>query len=327
MQRYHQLQFQERYKIFQGQKQGKSRRQIAEELGRDPSTVSRELRRNSDHKGFYYYPEDAHGASKKRKAKHGSKIARNDSLNMYVIRRLREGWAPGAIAGRWTKENPNNPVTAEAIYNFVYRHENKKLELHRLLPRKKVKRGIVRKSKAVGKIMNRTSIHERPASINERNEVGDFEADLIFYKGSQSINVLTAIDRKTRYAFMIKNESKHSEEILEKASAKLSKIARSVTFDNGKEFASHLKLTDKHGIKTYFCDPASPWQKGSIEHFNGMTRRILPFEVSPHAVTQEELNAVARTINHMPRKSLNFLTACEAFNLGFQSEINECCIS
>jgi IS30 family transposase len=327
MQEYQQLQFQERYKIFQGKKQGKSDRAIAREVGRHHSTVSREIGRNSDLKGFYYYPEDAHANSKKRKAKHGSKITRNNDLNQHVIAGLQKSWPPVAIAGDWNRKNPEKPVTDETIYRFVYRPENKRLELHKLLPRRKSKRGIVRKTKSVGGIMNRISIHERPESINQRAEIGDFEADLIFYKGSQSANVFTAIDRKTRFALMIKNESKHSEEILEKASVKLGGIAKSITFDNGKEFASHFKLTEKHGIKTYFCDPGSPWQKGGIEHFNGMTRRFIPFEVPYYTVTQEELDAVAYSINHMPRQSLGFLTACEAFNRGFQSEINQCCTS
>lgn len=327
MQEYHQLQFQERYKIFQGLKQGMSHRSIAREIGRDSSTVSREIKRNSDKKGFYYYPEDAHANSKKRKAKHGSKITRNSELNMCVIKWLKKGWSPIAIAGRWTIENPTRSITDETIYQFVYRSENKALELHKFLRRRKAKRGIIRKSKSVGGILNRTSIHERPKSINQRVEVGDFEADLIFYKGSQSVNVLTAIDRKTRFAFMIKNDSKHSEEIVEKMSDKLGKIAKSITFDNGKEFGLHSRLTERHGIKTYFCDPGAPWQKGGIEHFNGMTRQFIPFEVPFYAVTQEELDAVAFSVNHMPRQSLNFLTACEAFRLGFQREINECCTS
>lgn len=327
MQEYHQLNYQERYKIFHGLKEGKSLRLIAKEIERWPSTISREIERNSDSKGFYYYPEEAHSFSKKRKARHRSKITRNDGLNKYVIEALKKGWPPVAIAGGWNLKNPEKRVTDETIYRFVYQSENKHLELHKLLPRKKVKRGIIRKTKSVGGILNRTSIHERPESINQRAEIGDFEADLIFYKGSQSVNVLTAIDRKTRYAFMIKNNSKHSEEIIEKVSDKLGKIAKSVTFDNGKEFGLHSRLTERHGIKTYFCDPGAPWQKGGIEHFNGMTRRFIPFEVSPQDVSQEKLDAVAYSINHMPRQSLGFLTACQAFKASFQSEINECCTS
>jgi IS30 family transposase len=327
MSEYQQLTFQERRKIYEGLKSKKSIRTIAYELERWPSSVSREIKRNSDSKGFYYYPEEAHVHSKKRKARHGSKVTRHADLHKYVVEGLKKSWPPVSIAGGWNLENPDNTVTDETIYRFIYRPENKKLELYKLLRRKRPKRGIMRKTKSAGGIVNRVSIHQRPEHINQRAEVGHFEGDLIFYKGSKSINAFTAIDRKTRYAMIIRNESKHSENILEKVSAKLGRFAKSITFDNGTEFALHTKLKEKHGIDTYFCDPGSPWQKGSIEHFNGMTRHFIPFEVPPQKVSQEELDAVAYSINHMPRQSLGFLTACKAFGASFQSEITTCCTS
>jgi len=240
---------------------------------------------------------------------------------------LKEGWSPVVIAGRWNKENERSKITSESIYRYIYHPKNKSLELYKLLARRKLKRGIVRKSRKQGRILNRTSIHERPDHINQRLEVGHFEGDLIFHNQSKKLNAFTAIDRKTRYGIMLKNRTKNSAVVIEKIGARLGNWAKSITFDNGAEFAYHNRLRDNYGMKTYFCDPGAPWQKGSIEHFNAMTRRLLPFKVLARDITQEMLDQVANTLNHRPRKSLDFLTPCEALKSGFQREITGCCTS
>jgi IS30 family transposase len=312
MRKYTQLKPKERALIFEFTKAGWGNNRIADALGRDKSTVSRERKRNSDEIG-YLYPTEAQAATNARKARHGPKVVRNPELEKYVIGKLRAFWAPDAIAGRWSKECPDQSITAEAVYAFIYSEVARKLELWKLLPRKKRKRGMVRKAyKTVG-ILNRVSIDQRPKYIERRKAPGHFEGDLFFNAGSMSANVLNLVDRKSRITILFKNDSKFSEPIIDRIDRTIGTFAESVTFDNGKEFAAHNRLREKCGIKTYFCDPGSPWQKGSVENSNGALRRYLPFKVPAHTITQELLNKVADIINNIPRRSLKFLTPAEVF--------------
>lgn len=245
-------------------------------------------------------------------------------LKEYVIKKLNLRWSPIAIAGRWSKENLRSTITAEAIYQFVYNPKNKHLELCKLLPRRKPKRGLARKTHSRGGILHRISIHQRPAEIKNRKEGGHFEIDLFFHKGNQSSNVLAAVDRKSRYAITIKNSSKNSAIVMQQLIIKIGTMAKSATFDNGTEFAQHMLLREK-AIQTYFCDPGAPWQKGSAEHFIGMTRRYIPFKIPSRLVSQTLLDSMVYSINHTPRKILNFKTPCEVFSAEFQKEIERCC--
>ena len=325
MSTYVQLQSHERTRIYRGLKAGLSIRSIALSIDRNPATVLREMKRNSDHIG--YYPPFAQEAAVKRKARHGPKIERIPILKNYVIEKLNQGWPPIAIADRWSKENPEYSISVEAVYQYIYHPQNRGLELHKLLPRRKKKRGINRKARTTSRIPNRISIHERPKPINKRKEAGHFEADLIFHKESQSSNVLTIIERKSRFAIAVKNSSKSTDVVIPALATKIGRVAKTVTFDNGSEFSSHSVLTRKFGTKTYFCDPGSPWQKGSIENFNGITRRFLPFKVSSHSLTQDMIDHIVNIINHIPRKILKFKTPCEVFFSEFQKEIRACCTS
>lgn len=305
---YTQLKELERVRIFDCRKQGISIRNIAEQIGRDKSTVSRELKRNSDHIG-YLYPKDAQKKTDIRKARHGTKIDRNNELKRYVLEKLNQRWSPVIIAGRWTIENPEKRIGTEAIYQFIYHPKNKKLELWKLLLRKKRKRGVIRKQRSTGGIMHRVSIHQRPAGIETRELFGHYEADLMFNKGSQSENILTLVERKSRMVTFVKHESKHSEPIIESIKQKIGSTALSCTFDNGKEFALHHTL----GMPTFFCDPGSPWQKGSVENMNGVGREFCPFTMDPNSITQEYLDLATDILNNRPRKILNFSTPYEVF--------------
>lgn len=306
---YTQLKEFERIRIYEGIKSGLSMNMIAQEIGRDKSTISREVARNSDQIG-YLYPRDAQKHTNDRKARHGSKISRNPALKAYILEKAKLDWAPNVIAGRWNMENPNQSICAEAIYQYSYHPANKDLELWKLFPRTKKKRGVARRQKSSqGTILHRVSIRERPAEIEVRETPGHYEADLMFNQGSQSANILTVVERKSRYLHMVKHESKHSEQIKQSLKKRLGPEAKSCTFDNGKEFALHYQL----GIPTFFCNPGSPWQKGSNENSNGLVRRYIPFSMSPHLVTQEYLDSVAYIMNNKPRKILGYLTPLEVF--------------
>lgn len=315
MGQYTQLQEIERMRIFEGLKQGLSQRKIAEKIGRNVSTISRELRRNSDHVG-YLYPRDAHKAAEDRKAKHGSKLERNTTLKAYTTDKLKLDWSPELIAGCWNKEYPDQAICTEAIYQYIYHPRNKNLELWKLLKKRKRQRGLIRKTRSKETIQDRVSIHNRPAEINTREEFGHYEGDLFFNKGSMSANVLVAQERVSRRVILIKQDSKHTTTTINALKEAIGSHAKSCTFDNGTEFAEHLTLA----ILTFFCDAHSPWQKGSVENVIKLVREHIPFATNQDEITQEKLNAVAEKLNNRPRKILDFLTPNEVFKNELKKE-------
>jgi len=309
---YTQITEEERVKIYEYKKIQMGVRAIAKKLKRAPSSISRELRRNSDRIG-YLYPRDAHEATKRRKAKLIPKMIKNRILRAYVIEKLNKYWSPSAIAGRWNLDNPYRTIQAETIYRFIYAKFSRNLELYKLLPRKKKKRGfIMRIQRNKAKIPDRISVHVRPSDVLLRHNFGHCESDLFFNKGSMSANVLNSIERKSRKIFLVKNKSKSSKNVQKALNKSIGYFAQTNTMDNGTEFSRHTDL-NKKGIKTYFCDPGSPWQKGSVENANGLLRRFIPFKLYHKAVTQEYLNQIMDIVNNTPRKVLGYLTPNEVF--------------
>ena len=307
-----QLSYRERQKIYSGLCEQKSQREIADSLERSPSTISREISRNSDYVG-YLYAGEAHAMAQKRKHKNSPQIDKNPLLKEYIIQRLKDRLSPKMIAGTWSLENLEQSITAETIYQWIYGTKGEALGLKKLLLRSRKKRGLRRK-KPASKIKDRVSIHKRPEVINDRLEVGHFEGDLIFNSGSQSKNVLTLTEPVTRYAILIRNEDKRSETVIDKLIRYVKKtklVIKSITFDNGSEFADHTKL-NAIGIKTYFCDPGSPWQKGSVENLNGVLRRYLPFNMPASEISEELVGDIAPKVNNMPRAILGFKTSKQA---------------
>lgn len=312
MEKYTQLSQQERVAIFDGLKKLYSRGKIAVLLGRHQSTISREIRRNSDNRGYYFYPSEAQARTQKRKARHGFKVGRIEGLKDYVIQKLEESWSPIAIAGRWSLENPDHKITKESIYAWIYSPEGKALGIPKLLPRAKQKRGLVRVHKNKSHIPDRVPLEARPDNANTRSELGHLEGDLVFHSGSQSSNILTVIDRKSRMVVLIKNDSKKTNVVMESVTQAAHELnAKTITFDNGTEFVGHKKLTEQCGIKTFFCRAGAPWEKGSVENMNKMIRRFLPFKLQAQTITQEKVNTVAEILNNTPRAILGFKTPRE----------------
>jgi IS30 family transposase len=231
---------------------------------------------------------------------------------------LKDRWSPNTIAGRWNLESPDVKISAETIYQWIYSQkpfyeDGILIDLRKFLVRARTKRGLRRK-RPQSNIKERISVHERPEHINQRIESGHYEADLIFNKGSQSKNICTLIERITRQTILLKNEDKRSETVIDAIIEHIQRTGisiKSITFDNGSEFTDHTKL-NAMGIKTYFCDPGSPWQKGGIENFNGLVRRHLPFAMDAFTITIQQVEEVARKMNSMPRKILGFKTPLEA---------------
>lgn len=301
MEKFFHLSYQERHQIYRGLCQGLSKGDIAKLIGRSKSTISREVRRNSDHIG-YLYPGEAHQMALDRHNKNEPKIEKDPELRDYIIVKLHDKWSPKTIAGKWSLDNPDRPICAEAIYQWIYSENGEALGLKKLLIRARKKRGLKRRPKQ-STIKNRVSVHDRPESINQRVELGHYECDLMFNSGSQSKNICTFVERVTRHSIMIRNESKHTEVVVDaliECIEKTGLIVKSITFDNGSEFAGHTRLNDI-GIKTYFCDPGAPWQKGSNENFNGVARRHVPFDMPSEEITDNYVVEVNEKINNMPR--------------------------
>jgi IS30 family transposase len=247
-----------------------------------------------------------------RHNKNQPKIDKDPMLKDYVIAQLHERWSPRVIAKKWSQEHEDRPISAEAIYQWIYKGNGADLDLKKLLIRARKKRGLKRRSKQPT-IKDRVSVHDRPESINQRVETGHYECDLMFNSGSQSKNICTFVERVTRHSIMIRNESKHTETVIDALIERITKVGltvKSITFDNGSEFAGHTRLNEL-GIKTYFCDPGAPWQKGSIENLNGVARRYMPFGTPSEEITEDYVATVNEKINNMPRAILGFKTPNE----------------
>ena len=319
------LSYQEHRKIYSGLCVQKTPRQIALSIDRHFTTIYREIARNSDAIG-YLPPAEAFERQQKKKNKRCTKIDQNAVLQKYIYEMLIAKMGPKVIAATWNKQNNDVKISHESIYSWLYKPGRE--ELCKLLPRAKRKRGLAQKRLKKSNIPERVSIHDRPLGLADRQSDGHFEADLVFNKGSMSKNILTLIDRKSRLVTLIKNETKNSALVIGGILKHVARLAiKNITFDNGSEFTLHTKLRNQHAIGTFFCDPGSPWQKGSIEQFNGMLRRHIPFKVAPEAISQKMLDQIGFSINHTPREILGFLTPCEVFNKTFQSGNIACCVS
>jgi transposase, IS30 family len=325
---YDHLSEQERVEIYRWHASGKSARWIGDALGRHHSTISREVSRNSKATKQWtggYEPLRAHDlALRRRQWDCRFKLARQPALRRFVRDKLAMGWSPEAIAGRLALQNSSMRISHEAIYRYVYFRSAQKDYWHRLLPQRKHRRGWLgrRGGSPVDHILGRVSIAERPTAIALRKQAGHWEADMMAF-ANRSQNLLVALERLSRYIFIAKTKTRNSALIRARLAAWFRKLPqhlrRSLTQDNGTEFAQHHKLAKSLGIATYFCDPHSPWQKGSVENANGRLRRGLPRKTDLDTVSHAKIAAHARRHNATPRKCLGFKTPKEVFHELIQS--------
>jgi transposase, IS30 family len=314
--KYTQLTKKDRDTLYLLRRKGLSGNKISLKMGRSRSTISRELCKNSVRGAIGYLPDKAHQMARDRKSVHRKKIVKNRSLMGFIISHLQKKWSPLIISGRMKQQELPFYASPETIYQFIYSDKDK--ELFWFLPQQRKKRGFIAGRKhRKSNIAERVSIHERPEDVSNRSEFGHFEADLIFHKGSQSTNIAVLVERKTRYAIMIKNESKESLPIIMSFYRKLLKMpglpVKSVTFDNGSEFAWHFLLKRGLGIKTFFCDAYSAWQKGQVERTNKTIRRFLDKTRPLEEISDDELSRVQDAINSMPRRILGFRSPLEVY--------------
>jgi IS30 family transposase len=317
---YKQLSTEEREKIYLGLAQGISLAEIGRQIGRDKSCISREVRRNKK-AGSGYLPDTADNLAYQRKFKCHHKIMHNPKLRDYIIAKMRIGWSPEAISGRLRTDKVEAAlvecwVCHETIYSFIYKSDiSLKFGLYQLLCKAKPRRSRRGCRKNRGKIPDRISIHNRPPPASKRAEYGHYEADLVMF-GRHKKNLITLIDRKSRYLAAFCNDNKNSTQTISYIKDYMKKLKTTkqkpltITFDNGLEFSKHNSL-HSIGIKTFFCDPYSSWQKGSIENANGIIRRYLPKSYDPSNLTQSLIDQIIDNINNTPRKILGYKTPAE----------------
>lgn len=324
---YHHLTLEEREKITCFQREGKSLRAIAMALKRSPSSITREIRRNQVANGFYI-AEFADKKSKSRRSVDRPRVLhrhKTAAAKDYILEKLKLSWTPDEISGRMRREKRPFYACPETIYKLIYSREGRDLNLFKYLKRKQKTRYFRHSKRPVEpRVAPGASVHDRPKTIENRRHFGHFEGDLVH---CQNGNITTLLERKTRKTFLRKNDSKHSDLIISGIAKTLNvlppKMRQSMSIDQGKEFALYQRLESNLGMKIYFCDTHSPWQKGANENFNGRLRHFFPKKSDISDLTQEELDQIAEQMNNTPRKCLDYKTPNEAFSAALKG----CCTS
>ncbi len=312
----------EREEISRGIAGGESARQIAASLSRAPSTISREIAANGGRTSYRCCEAETSARRRARRPK-SAKLAACPRLRRTVEAKLEKRWSPQQIADWLPEAYPDDPemrVSHETIYMslFVQGRGALRHELHRCLRQGQAIRRPKGKRLPTGKgiINDMVLISERPAEVEDRAVPGHWEGDLILGKGQRAIGTL--VERSTRYVMLFRLPDGHGAPAVRQALAKRiatlpTELRRSITWDQGKEMAEHLRFTVDTDVQVYFCDPKSPWQRGSNENTNGLLRQYFPkgTELSVHS--QAHLNAVARELNGRPRRTLGGVSPSEAF--------------
>lgn len=316
---YTQLGQKERDQIFLLKKKGVSNSDIAKKLGRNKTTIGRELRRNIHQKICQYLPDTAQRKADKRK-EYGRKqryVIKRLRLKKKIIKLLKKGWSPDLIAGR-LKRLGNQYLNQESIYQFIYSPEGRKRNLRQYLRRshrvRRPKAG--RKSRIDCRIPNRVDIDKRPKHIEKRTQFGHWEGDSVIYNRHRRA-LATSVERKTRKVIIFKPQNLTAREkakgLIRRYQILPPEARRTMTYDNGKEAVAHEVVTAATGMKFYFAKTYSSWQRGTNENRNGLVRFYLPRATDLNKVTHGQIRQVENMINNRPMKCLNYMTPNEAF--------------
>jgi len=313
----------EREEVSRFLAEGWSLRWIASKLGRAPSTISREMARNGGRDTYRAVQAEDAAWDRARRSK-PCKLVENRSLAKIVSDKLRLLWSPEQIAG-WLKHTyPSDQslhVSHETIYRSLFIQARGALKKELLVHLRRTRgmrrsRHHTQKTDIHGKIVDAVSISERPGSAEDRAVPGHWEGDLFF--GSHNSQIATLVERQTRYVMLVKVANKDTQTVVDaliKNARKLpQELYKSLTWDQGKELASHKRFTLATDIQVYFCDPRSPWQRGSNENTNGLLRQYMPKGIDISSYSQAKLNAVARQLNERPRKTLGYQTPAQKFD-------------
>lgn len=313
----------EREEISRGLARGASLRSIAASLGRAASTLSRELRRNGGRERYRAAPSDRRAWDRALRPK-PCKLARHAPLRRIVADKLSQNWSPEQIAGWLKRTYPDDEdyrVSHETIYRSLFVQARgvlkKELQAH-LRSQRAIRRSrhATAKGDQRGRIADAVSIRERPASVEDRAVPGHWEGDLLC--GSSNSHIVTLVERHSRYVMLAKVANRDSRSVvnalIEQARSLPDELWKTLTWDRGKEMAEHKRFTMTTDVAVYFCDPQSPWQRGSNENTNRLLRQYFPKGTDLSVHSQERLNEVARQMNQRPRKTLDYETPAERFN-------------
>lgn len=316
----------EREEIRAGLSAQMSIRAIAHSLNRSPSTISREVRRNRGRRGYKAVGAN-NRANRMAKRPKVCLLERNPQLRNLVLEKLELKWSPEQISGWLRRTFPRQnmmQISAETIYKTLYFRNRS--ALHHLLVKhlrrshslRHGKRHTRKGERGTINIVNGISIHERSKHIDNRRSFGHWEGDLV--SGTNNSHIATLVDRKSRYTVILKLNGKDAgsvnQALINKFQELPPKLRLSLTWDRGMELAKHLELTASTGVKVYFCDPQSPWQRGTNENTNGLIRQFFPKKTCLAQYSQQELDKVAAQLNSRPRKTLKFKTPKEVIEKG-----------
>ena len=311
MRGYTQLTQEERYQIYALKKAGHSQKEIAVTLGRSPSTISRELRRNKGLKG--YRPKQAHKLAQNRKQER-SRRRIPDSVWQRVAQLLREDWSPEQISG-WLRHSEGVCISHEWIYHHVYEDKRRGGDLHRHLRCQKPRRKRYGSYDRRGRIRERVSIDERPAVVEERSRIGDWEVDTVIGKPGGAV-LVTLVERYARLSVLALAPNKTAEAVKEailKAIQPLSSQVYTLTYDNGKEFALHMDIAKALEADGFFAHPYHSWERGLNENTNGLIRQYLPKGTDFNQLTPTQVEQIMNKLNNRPRKCLGYKTPNQVF--------------
>lgn len=295
-------------------------RRIAAQIGKAPSTVTREIRRNGGRCAYRAMPADAAAWQRARRPKR-CLLQQHRGLCRYVAQGLRNQWSPEQIAQRVEQDHPNDHsmrVSHETIYRslFVQARGVLRKELTQHLRSKRKLRHAQQashKGQGRGQIVDAISISERPAEAQDRAVPGHWEGDLV--SGKANSHIATLVERHSRFVMLVKVPSKESAAVVKALTRKIKTLPRalrrSLTWDRGKEMANHKQFTVATDVQVYFCDPRSPWQRGSNENTNGLLRQYFPKGTDLSVHSQAHLDVIAKRLNQRPRETLKFRTPAE----------------
>jgi len=316
---YTHLSMDERNVIWRMKRLGKSQAETACCLGRDPGTISRELRRNVQFDGEYW-PDVAQIKARVRRRRHiGRPVTGNASLMSDVAEKLERRWSPEQIAGRLrqvgTRASPGTTISHTTIYRWIWADAERAQHFRPFLRIAiQLRRKPYGKPSQRGQIPNRVSIDERPAAVATRSRLGDWEADTVVGKG-RSGYVLTAVERASRYLVARTLDTATADATHRRLHHAMKRLPASkrntLTVDNGREFAHHRQLSRRLGLDVYFAHPYHAWERGTNENTNGLLRQYLPKAMPFSDLTDEQLRAYVRQLNNRPRKCLSYRTPAE----------------
>ncbi|HIE0441691.1 TPA: IS30 family transposase [Proteus mirabilis] len=317
------LSLDEREEISRGLAEKCSIREIAKKISRAPSTVSREIRRHGGLTNYRAAKADKKAWDNALRPK-DCKLSQNPTLCKIIAEKMHQGWSPEQIAG-WLKRNYPDAqemnVSHETIYKtlFIQTRGALKKELQQYLRSRRTvrkSRTTSLKGKGLGSIPNAVPISERPSTVADRAIPGHWEGDLI--QGSKNSYIVTLVERHSRYVMLAKISDNKTATVIaaliKQAQQLPSELYKTLTWDRGVEMTNHAVFTVATDIQVYFCDPQSPWQRGSNENTNRLLRQYFPKGTDLSVHSQQRLNSIARQLNERPRKTLGYESPAERFN-------------